>query len=215
MVSTQVKTVAERFLFPATFVALIGFILAIVCILSDPAGPGVLLLVISAAGVVLGISLMTGLSTGYEFDPESRKIFFRLSWLFVQRRTLVASMQDVAGFSVTGIHNQARVHSWWSYKVVMLLKSGRMIAVSQKSDKSVHSMNRLAEKLAATMGCEYFPGQQEKTVHAAIAGDRPVLEYQDWQFVDLINEFWADILLSLLFFGAILSLIVALVVVAA
>lgn len=156
---------------------------------------------------------MLNLNTCYEFSAKEGQVNFNVVWHSLQKRFFVAKNSEVTAFTVIGIKNWARVHSWWSYKVVMLLKSGKSLTVSHGIDQSVHAMNRLAEKLAATLGCEYFPGQHEKTVLAVIAGERPIFEYHDWRFSDTIAEFWLDITLSLLFFAAILGFIAAVVLV--
>ncbi|MDD3148402.1 MAG: hypothetical protein PHD82_14000, partial [Candidatus Riflebacteria bacterium] len=158
------------------------------------------------------VLMMFGFSTGFEFDVNAGTVWFRVTLFSSLRRFKIADFEQICGIGVSGIHNRARVHTWWSYRVVMLLKSGRKLVVSEAKDKSVHAVNRLAEKLAGAAGCQLFAGESEKVLHAPVCGDQPIVEFRDWTFADAITEFWADIFLSLLFFAAILVFVVALTV---
>lgn len=212
MLTTEYKTVFEKFLFPSAFLFLLAAVIMAISLFSGFDGSAAIALILSVAIFVLSVSLMFGFSTCYEFSAEDRRVYFRLSWFSFSWRYCAAEADDVTAFSVTGIRNRARVHVWWTYKIVMILKSGMVMSVSPSTDKSVHSMNRLAEKLATLMGCEFFSGQGEKTIHVAIAGERPILEYHEWRMSDVVAEFWPDIACSLILFAVILCFIVAAVV---
>lgn len=213
--SIRYKTGFERFLFPAAFVALLGFILSLVNVflvsgyLRDFGRPGLLVSFICLAFCILS---MLGFSSDYEFDPEKRVVWLQIRFFNRAKRLKVVVFDEISAFLVTGIQNRARVHTWWTYKVIMLLKSGKMLSVSDASEKSVFAANRLAERLAGKTASLVFPAGSEKRAHVAIAGDQPIIEFRDWNFSDFVAEFWLDTLLSLLFFAAIVLFIVAMVV---
>lgn len=115
-----------------------------------------LLLLISFPLLMVLVALMFGLSSHYDFDGNTRTLWFRISIFSLSYRIRYASFSDISAFATSGIRNRARIHTWWTYKVVMLLKSGRMISISGARDKSVYAMNRLSEKLAGAVGCQFF-----------------------------------------------------------
>lgn len=214
-VSLRYKTVFEKFLFPAAFIALLGFILSLVNVLwvSGYLGSfGRLSLLISFLCLISCILLMLGFSSDYEFDTENRIVWLKIKLFNRAKRLKIAVFDEIGTFFVTGIQNRARVHIWWTYKVIMLLKSGKMLPVSDAAEKSVFAANRLAERLAGKTASLVFPAGSEKRAHVAIAGNQPIIEFRDWNFADFVAEFWLDTLLSLLFFAAIVLFIVAMVV---
>lgn len=215
VVSVEYRTTFEKFLFPAAFIALLGVILGGVNLYAAPEdlrGFGALLLLISFPLLMVLVALMFGLSSHYDFDGNTRTLWFRISIFSLSYRIRYASFSDISAFATSGIRNRARIHTWWTYKVVMLLKSGRMISISGARDKSVYAMNRLSEKLAGAVGCQFFNSEPELVAHAPVAGDRPIVEFHDWTTADYYAEFWPDIALSLLFFAAIVAFIVGLAV---
>lgn len=214
-VVVEYRTWLERFLFPASLMAMLGFLLALVNYLwvtgylHEFSVPG---MAISFVALVFLIAMFFGFSSCYEFDANRRIVWFRLNFFGFSRAFKVASFSDLSGFSVTGIRNRARIHTWWSYRVVMLFRSGRKLPVSNTRDQSVHAVNRLAEKLAGACALYYQPGQPEKVLHLPVAGEQPVIEFHDWTAADYFREFAADMMISLLFFFAVLAFIVLLTV---
>lgn len=215
VIAVEYRTTFEKFLFPAAFIALLGVILGSVNLYAAPEdlrGFGSALLAVSLPSLLTFVALMFGLSSHYDFDGNTRTLWFRISVFSFSYRLRYASFSDISAFATSGIRNRARIHTWWTYKVVMLLKNGRMISISGARDKSVYAMNRLSEKLAGTVGCVFFNSEPELVAHAPVAGDRPIVEFHDWTTADYFTEFWPDITLSLLFFAAIVAFIVGLVV---
>ena len=153
------------------------------------------------------------LNTSYEFDAENAQVVYSISLGRRQRKTPLYRFDEVAAFTVKGIHNRARVQTWWEYQVCMLLKSGRLLTIAEPSPKSVFESNRLAEKLAKLVGCDYFPGEHQKTIEVALAGEHPVFEYRDWSWGDVVSEFGLATIASLIFFASIVAFIVAMVVI--
>lgn len=215
IIAVEYRTTFEKFLFPAAFIALLGVILGSVNLYAAPEdlrGFGTALLAVSLPSLLTFVALMFGMSSHYDFDGNTRTLWFRISVFSFSYRLRYASFSDISAFATSGIRNRARIHTWWTYKVVMLLKNGRMISISGARDKSVYAMNRLSEKLAGTVGCVFFNSEPELVAHAPVAGDRPIVEFHDWTTADYFTEFWPDITLSLLFFAAIVAFIVGLVV---
>ncbi|MBU1107964.1 MAG: hypothetical protein KKB51_14925 [Candidatus Riflebacteria bacterium] len=208
----QYSSKFSAFLFPLAFVVFLTAVIAGVWLVIGGGANSALMLVTALALLGLIVWVMLNLTTSYEFYADARQVVFCTKLGRWQRRVLVSRFDDAAAFTVKGIHNRARVQTWWEYQVVMLIKTGRLVEVSGRSAKSVHESNRLAEKLAAAVGCEYFPGQNEKTIQVAIAGEHPIFEYRDWNWGDVVREFGLPTLASLLFFFAIVAFIVALVV---
>lgn len=176
-------------------------------------GDAALMLLSALTFMVLTAWVGLNLTTGFEFELESAQVVHVIRLGVWEKRSSFCRFDEVAAFTVKGIHNRARVQTWWEYQVAMLLKSGRLVGVSEASSKSVFESNRLAEKLATAVGCEYFPGENQKTVQVAIAGARPVFEYRDWNWSDVVSEFGLPTIASLMFFGAIIVFIIALVVI--
>jgi len=215
VIAVEYRTTFEKFLFPAAFIALLGVILGGVNLYAAPEdlrGFGTALLAVSLPSLLTFVALMFGMSSHYDFDGNTRTLWFRISVFSFSYRLRYASFSDISAFATSGIRNRARIHTWWTYKVVMLLKNGRMISISGARDKSVYAMNRLSEKLAGAVGCMFFNSEPELVAHAPVAGERPIVEFHDWTTADYFTEFWPDITLSLLFFAAIVAFIVGLVV---
>ena len=214
-VTIDYQTTLEKFIFPAAFIALLGVVLSLVnflwvvgylhelSIYGLPLASGIFAML---------VLLMFGFSSRYEFDAARRIVCMRIRLFNFSRAFEVAGFNEISGFSVSGIRGRARIHTWWSYRVVMLCKSGRILPVSNALDQSVHELNRLAEKLAGTTGCQFFPGEAEKVLQLPVAGEQPVIEFHDWTLTDYLKEFWAGIALSVLFFAGILVFIICLVV---
>lgn len=201
------------FFFPLSFSALLAVIIAVVWLLIG-GGLNALIMLAIALSIMLAVTWVSlQLSISYEFDTENAQVVHCISLGSRQRKTSLCRFDEVAAFTVKGIHNRARVQTWWEYQVVMLLKSGRLLAVAEPSSKSVFESNRLAEKLAKLVGCEYFPGEHQQTVKVAIAGEHPVFEYRDWGWGDVVSEFGLATVASLFFFASIIAFIVALVVI--
>lgn len=214
-VVVEYRTWLERFLFPASLIALLGFLLALVNYLwvtgylHEFSAPG---MAISFFALVFLVSMFFGFSSSYEFDANQRVVWFRIRFFSLTKAVKVANFTELCGFSVTGIRNRARIHTWWSYQVLMLCRSGRKIPVSNARDQSIHTVNRLAERLAEICGLYYQPGQADKVLHLQVAGEQPVIEFHDWTAADYFREFAADIMITLLFFAAVLAFIVGLAV---
>jgi len=188
-VTSQYRPKFACFFFPVTFVALLAAIIAFVWLVIGGGLNAMIMLV-----VTLSVTLVVGwaglsLKTSYEFDTENSQVVHSFSLGSRQRKATVCRFDEVAAFTVKGIHNRARVQTWWEYQACMLLKSGRLLVVAEASPKSVFESNRLAEKLAKVVGCEYFPGEHQKTIEVAIAGEHPVFEYRDWSWGDVVSEF--------------------------
>ncbi len=214
-VTVEYRSTCEKFLFPAAFIALLGIVFSVANFFWETGyfhEYSLYGLAGFSAACLFFVLLMFGFNTSFEFDANARAVWFKLAVFKICRRIKIADFKEICGFAVSGIHNRARIHTWWSYRVVMLFKSGRKLAVSGTNDKSIHAVNRLAEKLAGIAGCFFFPGEGEKVMHAPVCGDQPIVEFRDWNFADSVAEFWADIFMSLLFFAAVLVFIVALTV---
>jgi len=201
------------FFFPVTFVAFLTAVIAFVwLVIGGGLNAMIMLMVTLSVMFIVGWAGLS-LSARYEFDSENAQIVHSISLGSRQRKTPLCRFDEVAAFTVKGIHNRARIQTWWEYQVVMLLKSGRLITIAEPSPKPVFESNRLAEKLAKLVGCEYFPGEHQKTIEVAIAGERPVFEYRDWSWGDVVSEFGLATIASLIFFASIIAFIVALVVI--
>lgn len=214
-VTVEYRSTCEKFLFPAAFIALLGIVFSVAnffWVTGYFHEYSIYGLAVFSAACLFFVLMMLGFSTRFEFDGNARAVWFKLAAFNICRRIKIADFNEICGFAVSGIHNRARIHTWWSYRVVMLLKSGRKLAVSGTNDKSIHAVNRLAEKLAGTTGGYFFPGEGEKVLHAPVCGDQPIVEFRDWTFADSVTEFGPDIFMSLLFFAAVLVFVVALTV---
>ncbi|HNX77596.1 MAG TPA: hypothetical protein PLM07_08295 [Candidatus Rifleibacterium sp.] len=214
-VTVDYQTTLEKFIFPAAFIALLGIVLSLVnffWVVGYLHELSIYGLPLTATLFAVLVFLMFGFSSRYEFDSGQRVVCFRIRLFGFSRAFKVAGFNEISGFSVSGIRGRARIQTWWSYRVVMLFRSGRIMPVSNALDQSVHALNRLAEKLAGTTGCQFFPGEAEKVLQLPVAGEQPVIEFHDWTISDYLKEFWAGIALSVLFFAGILFFIIFLVV---
>ncbi len=209
---SQYRSKIACLFFPMAFAAFLNVIIALVWLVIGGGSNAVLMLVAAFSLLVLISWLWMNLTTSYEFDAGNGQVWHCIKLGTWQRRTLLCRFDEVAAFTVKGIHNRARVQTWWEYQVAMLQKSGRFVAVAETSPKSVYDSNRYAEKLAVMVGCEYFPGTENKTVSVALAGENPVIEYRDWNWGDVAKEFGLATIASIAFFCAIVAFIVALVV---
>ncbi len=209
------RSTFEKFLFPAAFIALLGIVFSLVnffWVTGYFHEFSFTCLVVFSVACLFCVLMMFGFSTSFEFDGNVRIVWFKVSVFQFSRCIKIANFSEICGFAASGIHNRARVHTWWTYRVIMLFKSGRKLAVSNAGDKSVYAVNRLVEKLAGSVGCYFFHGEAEKVMHAPVCGDQPIVEFRDWTFADTVAEFWADIFMTLLFFAAILVFVVMLTV---
>ncbi|OGK09410.1 MAG: hypothetical protein A2W80_15030 [Candidatus Riflebacteria bacterium GWC2_50_8] len=211
-ITCQYRSKFAGFIFPIVFVAFLTSVIAAVWLAIGGGGDAALMLLSALTFMVFFAWMGFNLTTGFEFEVEHAQVLQVIMLGFWQRRTHFCRFDEVAAFTVKGIHNRARVQTWWEYQVAMLLKSGRLVGVAEATAKSVFESNRLAEKLAAVVGCEYFPGENQKTVQVAIAGAHPVFEYRDWNWSDVVSEFGLPTIASLIFFCAIVVFIVTLVV---
>lgn len=209
----QYRSKLASFIFPIVFVAFLTSVIAAAWLAIGGGGDAALMLLSALTFMVVIAWVGFNLTTSFEFEVETAQVLHVIRLGTWERRTRFCRFDEVAAFTVKGIHNRARVQTWWEYQVAMLLKSGRLVGVSEASVKSVFDSNRLAERLATAVGCEYFPGENQKTVQVAIAGAHPVFEYRDWNWGDVIREFGLPTIASLMFFGAIVVFIVALVVI--
>ncbi|PKL49996.1 MAG: hypothetical protein CVV42_04870 [Candidatus Riflebacteria bacterium HGW-Riflebacteria-2] len=212
-VISQYRPKFACFFFPLSFTAFLTAIIAVVWLVIG-GGLNAIIMLSGTVSVMLTVAWAgLSLNTSYEFDAENAQVVHSISLGRHQRKAPVCRFDEVGAFTVKGIHNRARVQTWWEYQVVMLLKSGRLLEISEPSPKSVFESNRLAEKLAKLVDCDYFPGEQQKTVEVALAGEHPVFEYRSWSWGDVISEFGLATVASLIFFAAIVAFIVALVVI--
>ncbi len=201
------------FFFPVAFIAFLTAIIAAVWLVIGGGTNAAIMLAITLAVMFSVAWAGLNLTTSYQFETDNAQVIHVTSLGSRSRAVPFCRFDEVAAFTVKGIHNRARVQTWWEYQVVMLLKSGRLIVIAEPNAKSVFESNRSAEKLAKLVGCEYFPGEHQKTIEVAIAGEKPVFEYRDWSWGDVVSEFGLATIASILFFAAIVVFIVALVVI--
>lgn len=212
-VSSSYRPKFACFFFPLSFAAFLTAIIAAVWLVIGGGFNAILMLAVTVSVMMTVAWAGLSLNTSYEFDAENAQVVHSISLGRRQRKTPLCRFDEVAAFTVKGIHNRARVQTWWEYQVCMLLKSGRLLAIAEPSSKSVFESNRLAEKLAKLVGCEYFPGEHQKTIEVALAGEHPVFEYRDWSWGDVASEFGLATIASLIFFASIVAFIVAMVVI--
>jgi len=212
-VSSSYRPKFACFFFPLSFAAFLTAIIAAVWLVIGGGLNALIMLAVTVAVMLTVAWAGLSLNTSYEFDAESAQVVHGISLGGHHRKASLCRFDEVAAFSVKGIHNRARVQTWWEYQVCMLLKSGRLLAIAEPSPKSVFESNRLAEKLAKLVGCDYFPGEHQKTIEVALAGEHPVFEYRDWSWGDVVSEFGLATIASLIFFASIVAFIVAMVVI--
>ena len=212
-VSSSYRPKFACFFFPLSFAAFLTAIIAAVWLVIGGGFNAILMLAVTVSVMMTVAWAGLSLNTSYEFDAENAQVVYSISLGRRQRKTPLYRFDEVAAFTVKGIHNRARVQTWWEYQVCMLLKSGRLLTIAEPSPKSVFESNRLAEKLAKLVGCDYFPGEHQKTIEVALAGEHPVFEYRDWSWGDVVSEFGLATIASLIFFASIVAFIVAMVVI--
>ena len=212
-VTSQYRPKFACFFFPLSFAAFLTAIIAAVWLVIGGGFNAILMLAVTVSVMMTVAWAGLSLNTSYEFDAENAQVVYSISLGRRQRKTPLYRFDEVAAFTVKGIHNRARVQTWWEYQVCMLLKSGRLLTIAEPSPKSVFESNRLAEKLAKLVGCDYFPGEHQKTIEVALAGEHPVFEYRDWSWGDVVSEFGLATIASLIFFASIVAFIVAMVVI--
>ncbi|NLF97457.1 MAG: hypothetical protein GX569_12005 [Candidatus Riflebacteria bacterium] len=150
------------FFFPLSFTAFLTAIIAAVWLVIGGGLNAIIMLAVTVSVMLAVAWAGLSLTTSYEFDAENAQVVHSISLGSHQRKAPLCRFDEVAAFTVKGIHNRARVQTWWEYQVCMLLKSGRLLAIAEPSSKSVFESNRLAENSQNWSVASIFPANIRK-----------------------------------------------------
>ena len=209
--SLSVRPVLTGYLPLLLFLLLIADIFAIVWLISIPNLLAMAAILLISLLFAIFLWLMINLEAAWVFDSESRTAFYHFradSW---QKVVPVCRFDDIAGIFTQGRQNRDRIRTWWDYRVMMKLKSGKIHNVSDLYDENPDECNDLARSLAQIAGCDFFAGQEEKVTRIRLLAGSPSVSYHFWGWKDVFREFSTGIIVTMLFIAALSGLIVSLV----
>ncbi|MGE0707680.1 MAG: hypothetical protein AB7N76_08435 [Planctomycetota bacterium] len=123
-------------------------------------GPGPLILAVVA--VVLSILCYSNTDNYYLLDLEGGQLLYRrqfFSWVSVRPW---ATFEEIAGAAVDARRQSNKQRSWWEYALVLVLRDGRTLRVSDWKEDQRQPLEREAAELATAVGGRTWGSSPER-----------------------------------------------------
>lgn len=109
--------------------------------------------------------LYARLSCAWQIDPKLERIFFCRSIGDWEKRWPRHAFEDVAAVAVDARFWELKHGTRWEYVVILVLKDGTVLPVSDFEEDALQTQNERARRYAEAMGVPLLVGRQGSSVH--------------------------------------------------
>jgi len=106
----------------------------------------------------LGLTLACFTENYFLLDPHRQALFYRRKVLFSERITQVASFSEIVAVTMETRRERARHRSWFAHRVLVALKSRKLVTVSDSFIDDPEGAEHLARRVAESLGVPMVPG---------------------------------------------------------
>lgn len=189
----------EQFSGLLAFVSFLGILLALLLTFTNRYVFGIPALLMFLYLFKVSISWFFNLKRHFEFDGETgvvNQITFNKNDKSVKQ---IATSEEIETFAVNGIRNYYRGRTWWTYQVVMILKNGNIIEITNPEAKEQIEILKNAYELAGVMNCKCFECLPQHTLFVKKSPDGIEITNKPWQLLDTFRWQGLDIIYTLSF----------------
>ncbi len=173
---------------------------------------GIVLFLIGSIGFLLGLSFKICLFENCVFDTNTGFVWFEYSYLFWHDKTPVAEIAEIETVFVEGMQESGRFADFWTYRISILLKSGKILPIGRNSFDNLKAQNDQAKRIAKNIGASFFPARKEKAVLFNPESSPIRLEYIEWPKAKKAEEYVKGFVLAAGLIALILGTIVSLTI---
>ena len=199
MIEIESQSKRDKFSSLLTFASFLGILLALLLCFTNRLAFGIPALVIFLYIFKVSVSWFFNLKRHFEFDGETgvvNQITLNKSEKSIKQ---IATSEEIETFAVNGIRNIFKTKEWWTYQVLMILKNGNIIKITNPEAKEQMEILKKAYELASVMNCKCFNCLPQHTIVVKKTSDRIEIIKRPWQLIDTFRWQGLDILYSLSF----------------
>ena len=199
MIEIESQSPRESFSGLLAFVSFLGILIGLLLSFTNRYLFGIPALLIFLYFFKVSISWFFNLKRHFEFDGETgvvNQITLNKKDKSVKQ---IATSKEIETFAVNGIKNYFRGREWWTYQVVMILKNGNIIEITNPEAKEQIEITKKAYELASEMNSKCFKCLPQNTVVVKKSSDRIEIINRPWQLLDTFRWQGLSILYTLSF----------------
>ena len=199
MIEIESQSKRESFSGLLAFVSFLGILLGLMLSFTNRYIFGIPALLIFLYFFKVSISWFFNLKRHFEFDGETGVV--NLITLNKKDKSVkqIATSEEIETFAVNGIKNYYRGRVWWTYQVIMILKNGNIIEITNPEAKEPIEIIKKAYELASVMNSKCFECLPQHTVVVKKSSDGIEIINRPWQLLDTFRWQGLDILYTLSF----------------
>jgi|GEM_PF-6559837 len=116
--------------------------------------------------------ILLKLSNSYYILNSAEKTVYHYSkFLSWERTNPVLAYQNIAGITVSGMCHVSRSNNWYEYKICAIdLRGNKTFFSDSKKKEYLDELNKKAELIARSIGCEFFRCLPENVVQTQVTG---------------------------------------------
>lgn len=198
----EIESQSKRKLFSGllAFVGFLGILQALLLCFTNRLVYGIPALVIFLFFFKVSISWFFNLKRHFEFDGETgviNLVTFNKNEKSIKQ---IATSEEIETFAVNGIKNSSKTtKDFWTYQILMILKNGNIIEITNPEAKEQMEILKKAYELASVMNCKCFDSLPQHTIVVKKNSDGIEIINRPWQLIDTFRWQGLDIIYSLSF----------------
>ena len=197
----EIESQSKRELFSGllAFVGFLGILHALLLCFTNRLVFGIPALVIFLYFFKVSISWFFNLKRHFEFDGETGVVNQVTLNKNEKSTKQIATSEEIETFAVNGIKNIVKTKEWWTYQILMILKNGNIIEITNPEAKEQMEILKKAYELASVMNCKCFDCLPQHTIVVKKNPDGIEIINRPWQLLDTFRWQGLDIIYSLSF----------------
>jgi hypothetical protein len=200
MIEIESQSKRDKFSSLLTFASFLGILLALLLCFTNRLAFGIPALVIFLYIFKVSVSWFFNLKRHFEFDGETgvvNQITLNKSEKSIKQ---IATSEEIETFAVNGIKNSSKTtKESWTYQILMILKNGNIIKITNPEAKEQMEILKKAYELASVMNCKCFNCLPQHTIVVKKTSDGIEIIKRPWQLIDTFRWQGLDIIYSLSF----------------
>ncbi len=129
-------------------------------------------------------------------DIQKREIHYYGKYFIIENDLLYGKFNDIAGASVDCCYYSSKSSSYWSYCLILLLKKGSILKISDFKQEEFASTHNQAQKIARKLNIEYFQVPKETRIRKIYDNQRGhyvlIPRIGIWNFIGTVQ--WTSVL---------------------
>ena len=200
MIEIESQSKRDKFSGLLAFVSFLGILLALLLCFTNRLVFGIPALVIFLYFFKVSVSWFFNLKRHFEFDGETGVV--NQITLNKNKKSIkqIATSEEIETFAVNGIKNSSKTtKDLWTYQILMILKNGNIIKITNPEAKEQMEILKKAYELASVMNCKCFNCLPQHTIVVKKTPDGIEIIKRPWQLIDTFRWQGLDIIYSLSF----------------